>query len=201
MVHSCNQPGTPRIPVRECHWRRVQLDGMPEIPSKHTAIRQVAIPLAAPPYDDELAGTESPDSRGSDSRGSAPPPGTRAAAGPAAHPPGDSGTARPPDADPSGWPDQFAQILAETLAGSRPAHQLTPWTTDRARRQIRRLGPLCATGQRPRVRRVMTSAPATGVLELTAVVGFGPRVRVLALRLERDESRRGRWCCTAIDSA
>jgi hypothetical protein len=169
---------------------------MPEIPSKHTAIRQVAIPLAAPPYDDEMAGTEGPDSRDS-----APPPGTRAAPRPAAQPPGGPGTALPPDADPSGWPDQFAQILAETLGGSRPAHQLTPWTTDRARRQIRRLGPLCATGQVPRVRRVMTSAPASGVLELTAVVGFGPRVRVLALRLERDEMRRGRWCCTAIDSA
>jgi hypothetical protein len=47
----------------------------------------------------------------------------------------------------------------------------------------------------------MTSAPAYGVLELTAVVGFGPRVRVLALRLERDEAGRGRWCCTAIDAA
>jgi hypothetical protein len=169
---------------------------MPEIPSKHPAIRQVPIPLAAPPYDDELAGTEGPDSCDS-----APPPGARATVRAAAHPSGGPVTARPPDANPSGWPDQFAQILAETLAGSRPAHQLTPWTTDRARRQIRRLGPLCATGQRPRVRRVMTSAPASGVLELTAVVGFGPRVRVLALRLERDETRRGRWCCTAIDSA
>jgi hypothetical protein len=169
---------------------------MPEIPSKHTAIRQVAIPLAAPPYDDELAGTESPDSRDP-----APPPGTRAAARPAADPPGGPSAARPPHADLGGWPDQFAQILAETLAGSRPAHQLTPWTSDRARRQIRRLGPLCGTGQRPRVRRVMTSAPASGVLELTAVVGFGPRVRVLAIRLERDETRRGRWCCTAVDSA
>jgi len=91
-------------------------------------------------------------------------------------------------------------MLAETLAGSRAAHQLTQWTTDQTRRQIRQLGPALATGQRPRVRRVMTSAPASGVLELTAVVGFGPRVRVLALRLERDSSGRGRWCCTAIDS-
>jgi Family of unknown function (DUF6459) len=47
----------------------------------------------------------------------------------------------------------------------------------------------------------MTSAPASGVLELTAVVGFGPRVRVLALRLERDAADRGRWCCTAVEAA
>lgn len=170
---------------------------MPEIASKHTAIRQVAVPLAAPPYDDEPAGTD-----GSATGGRALPRGTSRAAGPPAWTPhGDPGPARPPDPDACGWPSQFAQILAETLAGSRPAHQLTPWTTEQARRQIRRLGQQLATGQRPRVRRLMTSAPASGVLELTAVVGFGPRVLVLALRLERDEARRGRWCCTAIDSA
>jgi len=101
------------------------------------------------------------------------------------------------------WPSQFAQILAETLAGGRPASQLTPWTTEQARRRIRQLGPLLASGQRPRVRRVITSVPAAGVLELAAVVGFGPRIRLLAIRLEREPARRGAggWQCTAIDSA
>ena len=47
----------------------------------------------------------------------------------------------------------------------------------------------------------MTSAPAKDVLEMTAVVGFGPRVRVLALRLERAEKARRRWQCTALESA
>jgi uncharacterized protein DUF6459 len=52
----------------------------------------------------------------------------------------------------------------------------------------------------------MTSAPAPNVLEMTAVVGFGPRVRVIALRLELEQSRAyrqggSRWCCTAIESA
>jgi Family of unknown function (DUF6459) len=170
---------------------------MPEIPSKHTTIRQVAIPLAAPPYDDEPEGND-----GSCTRSPASPPGSSAAPRTRGGPPhGGPGPARPPDAEPGGWPSQFAQILAETLAGSRPAQQLRPWTTEQTRRQIRALGPAFATGQRPRVRRVMTSAPACGVLELTAVVGFGPRVRVLALRLERDEAGSGRWCCTAIDSA
>ncbi len=107
---------------------------------------------------------------------------------------------------PPGWPSQFAQVLAETLAGSRSARQLDPWTTEQARRRIRQLGPLLATDQRPKVRRVMTSAPAANVLEMTAVVGFGPRVRVLALRLEREQAPAygdggGRWCCTAIESA
>jgi hypothetical protein len=104
------------------------------------------------------------------------------------------------------WPSQFAQVLAETLAGSRPARQLTPWTTEQARKRIRQLGPMLATDQRPKVRRIMTSAPAANVLEMTAVVRFGPRVRVLALRLEREQARAyrqggSRWCCTAIESA
>jgi hypothetical protein len=116
-----------------------------------------------------------------------------------------SGGSRPPDPA-AGWPSQFAQVLAETLAGSRPAQQLTPWTTEQTRRRIRQLGPMLATDQRPRVRRVMTSAPAPGVLEMTAVVGFGPRVRALALRLEHQQARPyrqggSRWCCTAIESA
>jgi hypothetical protein len=118
--------------------------------------------------------------------------------------PGESDRARPDPA--GGWPSQFAQVLAETLAGARPAQQLTPWTTEQARRRIRQLGPMLATDQRPKVRRVMTSAPAADVLELTAVVGFGSRVRVLALRLEREQARAyrqggSRWRCTAIESA
>jgi len=116
-----------------------------------------------------------------------------------------SGGSRPPDPA-AAWPSQFAQVLAETLAGSRPAQQLTPWTTEQTRRRIRQLGPMLATDQRPRVRRVMTSAPAPGVLEMTAVVGFGPRVRALAVRLEHEQARPyrqggNRWCCTAIESA
>jgi hypothetical protein len=47
----------------------------------------------------------------------------------------------------------------------------------------------------------MTSAPAMDVLEMTAVVRFGPRVRVLAMRLERAPQPRDRWRCTAIESA
>jgi hypothetical protein len=65
---------------------------------------------------------------------------------------------------------------------------------------------MLATGKRPTIRRVMTSAPAPNVLEMTAVVGFGPRVRVIALRLELEQSRAyrqggSRWLCTAIESA
>ena len=111
---------------------------------------------------------------------------------------------------PGGWPSQFAQALAEALAGARPASQMTPWTTERARAHIRRLGPLLAAGQRPRVQRVLTSRPVDDVVEITVIVGFGPRTRALAARLERASpqaatpgrpGRQARWLCTAVESA
>jgi hypothetical protein len=78
------------------------------------------------------------------------------------------------------------------------------------RSHIQRLGPQLASAQRPRVRRVVTFQPASGVLEMTVVVGFGPRVRALAVRLEcggatpqADGGRSGasRWLCTAVEAA
>jgi len=49
--------------------------------------------------------------------------------------------------------------------------------------------------------RVTTASPARDVLELTAVVRFGPRVRVLAIRLERAADCAASWRCTALESA
>ncbi|HEY3734664.1 MAG TPA: Rv3235 family protein [Streptosporangiaceae bacterium] len=120
--------------------------------------------------------------------------------------PGDSGTGG--QADP--WPSRFAQVLAETLAGSRPPAQLAPWTTERARSHIRRLGPMLAAGQRPFVHRVVTSLPSADVMEMSIVVGFGPRVRALAIRLERAAprpaspgvpGRQAHWQCTTVEAA
>jgi hypothetical protein len=118
-----------------------------------------------------------------------------------------------------GWPGHFAQILAETLAGSRPAQQIVPWTTEQAQRHIQRLGPLMSAGSQPRVRRVVTFRPSADVLEMTGVLGVGPRVRALAVRMERarpaghqpPRDRPGTevtgyggpapWVCTAIEAA
>ena len=71
---------------------------------------------------------------------------------------------------------------------------------------------MLVSDQRPRVRRIVTFAPSQDALELTAVVGFGLRVRALAVRLERAQvppyrttgSNRTvseRWYCTEIESA
>ena len=199
------------------------------------AVRRVSIPDCAPPYDDapavpgpprrltlatapravtprrarpEPGPSGSPSSRGDGSRSgrrALPEPEPRRV-------PPEPGSPRPgrTTAAEGGWPNQFAQVLAETLAGSRPEGQIVPWTTDQARRRIRQLGPRLAADVQPRVRRVVTSQPAAGVVEMAVVVGFGPRIRALAVRLERDgphgatarhPAQPARWVCTAIEAA
>jgi len=227
--HRPEPPSTPtvipRLPTR------VQRPGRQTPLPDAVAVRPCVVPVTAPPFDDETpqaASDHDYEGNGAVSAAADRPPAEdqvapgRAAPDPPAHdPPAHPPASEPrvtrpvPDSDesdrtrpgpPAGWPSQFAQVLAEALAGSRPARQLTPWTTEQARKRIRQLSPMLATDQRPKVRRVMTSAPAANVLEMTAVVGFGPRIRVLALRLEREQARAdhqggGRWCCTAIESA
>ena len=177
------------------------------------AVRLVVVPDSAPPYDDRRAvtpsdGRELAEPPACDRSGVSQQPGTRRPEPPG--PPG-PGRGRDPGRQPAaGWPSQFAQVLAETLAGSRPQRQITPWTTDQARRLIRQLRPMLAAGPAPRVRRVLASQPAAGVVEMTVVVGCGPAVRALAVRLEQDgpgragpgrDARTARWICTAIEAA
>jgi Family of unknown function (DUF6459) len=208
-----------------------------------------AVPDPAPPYDDELpanaavhgSGRAEPDLTGQGDRDLA----GRAKSGTAETRPDPANTApvntAPVNTDQAGrvadarlpakrmrgdkhtqtaWPNLFAQVLAEALAGSRPARQLSPWTTQQARGHIRRLGPLLRAsrepqassprsfatdgkrsmaGSEPRVRRVVASMPSADVVEMAVVVRFGPRVRALAVRLEHPEGRK--WICTAIEAA
>jgi Family of unknown function (DUF6459) len=157
------------------------------------------VPDSAPPYDDEV----------SNAHQEMPVPPTPAAPRPGPRP----APAGPPERDhaaaPS-WPGQFAQVLAETLAGSRPSQQIVPWTTDQARKHIRQLGPMLSAGERPLVRRVVASHPAADIVEMSVIVRFGTRIHALAIRLERDgpqlqspgrEARPERWLCTAVEAA
>ena len=175
------------------------------------AIRTCLVPQAAPPYDDAAA--ENAVARVAE-------PERRAVARRIAANP------RQPDRDvPAGsgpWPSQFAQVLAETLAGSRPARQIRPWTTEQARKRISELGPMLGAGRQPRVRRVIVTSPIQGVLEMTVVVDFGARARAVAVRLERpsrpatsavlagqpdtnayrpQRASTNGWLCTAIEAA
>ena len=74
---------------------------------------------------------------------------------------------------------------------------------------------MLATGDRPRIRRLITSSPAGGVLEMTVIISLGSRVLALAVRLERTDGqprcatghqghgprpRTGPWRCTAVEA-
>jgi hypothetical protein len=204
-------PGTALIfPLAPGIIRRQRRPGrcpLPDAVAVAVAIRMLAIPDSAPPYDDE-AGAGAPAAAAATGI-PARPAGAARAAGQTPGPAQAGPQSRIPAVSP-GWPGKFAQVLAETLAGARPPRQIAPWTTDRARRHIQRLGPLLAAGDQPRVRRVVTSRPAADVVEMTVIVGVGQRVRALAVRLERDgprpagpgrDAQAAGWVCTAIEAA
>ncbi len=199
------------------------------------AIQLFLVPESAPPYDEEIPAGEtggrrlpawSPRGAELRGRGGGKPAGrpardeTTGARPPAVAPGTPAVTRRTPAVAPGtpvaapgvppGWENRFAQVLAETLAGARPPRQIVPWTTEEARRRIQRLSPRLTSEQRPRVRRVLTSMPAPDVLEMTVVVGFGPRVKALAVRLEQTgagpaappgQRAAARWVCTAVEAA
>jgi len=193
------------------------------LPDAVATVRPLSLPRTAPPYDDQPAAVpaRARPPHGATQAGLPPaaPPGTRplpsapppsappASAPPASTPPASTGPS--PGGPPHGWPQHFAQMLAETLSGARPPRQLTPWTTGQARRHIERLGPALALGVTPQVRRLVTFRPCADVMEMTVVLGVGPRTRALAVRLERDRlsaappgaPSRVPWRCTAIEAA
>jgi hypothetical protein len=200
------------MPVLPSEW-----PGCPKAPGERrplpdpAAVRLCLVPDSAPPYDDEVpAGTTATPATATTS---GPTTGGLGTGGPGKGGPGKGGpgTGRLVTGDGSapGWQSRFAQVLAETLAGSRPPRQIQPWTTQQAREHIQRLGPRMASGQRPRVRRVIIYRPALDVMEMAVVVGFGSRVKALAVRLERSAVRppvssgepAGRWVCTAVEAA
>jgi Family of unknown function (DUF6459) len=175
-------------------------------------LRLVEVPGGWPPYDCEVHGTACPAAcevsvvspcadLDPGAPGGAEPPGpslTFSAARPA------EGTADPAVA----WSRQFAQVVAEILAGARSPRQIAPWTTERVRDRIILLTQTLSTGQKPRIRRIVTSRPAARVVEMTVVLSFGPRSRALALRIEQLPGRRpapglparpARWLCTEIE--
>jgi len=55
----------------------------------------------------------------------------------------------------------------------------------------------------PRVRRVLTSQPRRGVVEMAVIVGIGPQTRAMAVRLERGDPGDAdhNWVCTALEVA
>jgi hypothetical protein len=174
-------------------------DEQPPLADGPSAIRLLTVPEIGPPFDDAMpgkavAGTAAwaagagaePVDPGAGRAGSTP-----TGAAPCAV---DSAGTRA-DCDPGAeWAPRFARLLTEALAGARPARQILPWTSDRARVQFRALTPLFGGGQRPRVLRVIATTPAPDVIEMTVVAVLGARTRALAVRLERAEANgRPAW--------
>ncbi len=184
-----------------------------------SGLRLVAVPAGWPPYDCETHGAACPAAREaartnphvcSQAPGPAGPP-EAVAPSPA------SGQQRTPAATAGqagagqaiALPRQFAQVIVEILAGSRPLRQTVGWTTDRVRAHIGDLTQVLTADQRPRIRRIVTSQPAPSVVEMTVVANFGPRSRALAIRFEHMPARQpapglparpARWLCTEIET-
>jgi hypothetical protein len=166
------------------------------------AVRRLPLPPCAPPYDVPPSGRPSFNAPARDSPTGPLGPGSPGSSRPAEPQQGSGRVARGRRPGAGEWPSQFAQALAEALAGARPAGQVRPWTTEQARRRIRQLGPALRAEQRPRVRRVLTSVPSTDVVEMTVIIGIGARVHAMAVRLERAGPGEGPpWLCTAIEAA
>ena len=191
----------------------------PPEPPASPGLRLVTVPAGWPPYDCESHGAACPVAREAATTNphvSRHAPAPARASGPAALPP----AALPPAAlPPAALPPaasqataltrQFAQVIVEILAGSRPLRQTVGWTTDRVRAQIGDLTRLVTSEQRPRIRRIVTSQPAASVVEMTVVISFGPRSRALAMRFEQMPARQpapgrparpARWLCTEIET-
>ena len=184
------------------------------------ALRVIAVPEGWPAYDCETHGAACPAARET-----AGAPRETAGPGPHAGPAPERGLgpserglvpSGPPlassaveSAAAAAWPRKFAQVIVEVLAGSRSPRQLVSCTTERVRAQINLLSQELGAGQRPRIRRIMTSRPTARVVEMTVVISFGPRSRALAMRFEHLPARRPvpglpgrpeRWLCTAIET-
>jgi hypothetical protein len=196
------QPGSGRPPRRRCP----RVAG-PPLPNP-AAMRLAAVPDSAPPYDDELlmlnASTGEPASPDHPAVRSTPPQ------PPAGDQPGPGQRAQRAGRGEPALPGQFARVLVETLAGTRPPRQLTSWTTERARSRIQRMGPLLTAGQPAQLRRVVARHPAADVIEMTVLLSVGPQIKALAVRLEHTAPRPaslgrpvrpGKWLCTQVEAA
>jgi hypothetical protein len=184
----------------------------PEVP----ALRLTAVPDGTPPYDGEAGGNGHLGGDGAvDAAGTGGTGGQLAGAGPA-EAPAAPGMAAAPATGPGtagsagALARRFAQAIIETIAGTRPFRQVAGSATEPVQAQIKRLIPLLRTDSAPRIRRILTSRPATNVVEVTVIAGFGPRTRAVALRFEQlpgkpaapgIPERPARWLCTDIETA
>jgi hypothetical protein len=193
-------------------------------PTASSELRLITVPAGWPPYDCETHGAACPVARAAaltnphvshqapalagPPRPTAPPLAPDQSS-PDQSSPGQNTAGQSSAGRATALPRQFAQVIVEILAGSRPLRQTVGWTTDRVRAQIGDLTQVLASDQRPRIRRVVTSQPVASVVEMTVVVTFGARSRALAMRFEHMPARQprpgwparpARWLCTELET-
>ena len=105
------------------------------------------------------------------------------------------------DAEVRAVADAAVRLIAEVLAGARPAAHLSLVAAPPVCREMTRLrAPRPGRGARiapPKVLSTRLQRPTPAAAEATAVVVVAGRVHALALRLDRT---RGRWRCTALET-
>lgn len=104
------------------------------------------------------------------------------------------------------WSQRYIVVLLEVLEGRRPVQQLLRWSTPEIYAAVQRRAVLAARmrsrrparpgARAPRVLSVHTCCPADRVVEVSAVVHDGEKVRAHALRVEGAPDR---WRVTAMD--
>ena len=107
--------------------------------------------------------------------------------------------------DPTVWSGRIALALLEVMTGVRPPPQVLRWTSPEVYAVVARRSALVARrvaeGRGPRTRprlhviRVRVCEPADGVAEAAVVIGDGPRVRAVAVRLVGQD---GKWRVSAL---
>jgi len=104
------------------------------------------------------------------------------------------------------WSTRYVVVLLEVLEGRRPVQQLLRWSTPETYAGVQRRSVLAARlrarrpgrpgARAPRVLSVHTCCPAERVVEVSAVVHDGEKVRAYALRVE---GRPDRWRVSAME--
>ncbi|TQN31589.1 hypothetical protein FHX37_1497 [Haloactinospora alba] len=92
---------------------------------------------------------------------------------------------------------RLTQLVAEVLAGQRPAAQMRPLLSRQAYHLLWRRAGIYACTRRPRVRNTHLVSDYPDVTEVIALVSDGRRYRALALRVTFTESS---WVCTHIET-
>lgn len=98
----------------------------------------------------------------------------------------------------SKWTRAYLISVVEILVGRRPVTQIARSTHRFVYNNIaRQVGSLSKLPNTPtKLRRIYRSEPIEGVVELTATISIGSRVRAIAARFEGVDRR---WICTEFD--